>query len=60
MTVDASYDCCDANHAAKPKRSFASRAKTARSCVRLHLFEIGFRSIIRKSAQQFSGEIALE
>jgi hypothetical protein len=29
MTIDATDDCCNANDAAKPKRSLVSRAATA-------------------------------
>jgi hypothetical protein len=50
MINDATDDCCNANHVAKPKRSLASRATTAQSCVHLHIFEIGYESMIRKRA----------
>jgi hypothetical protein len=41
MTIDATDDCCNANDAAKPKRSFVSRAATAWNCAHLHIFKIG-------------------
>jgi hypothetical protein len=41
MMIDATDDCCNANHAAMPKRSLASRGTTAQSCVHLHILRIG-------------------
>jgi len=54
MLSDATDDCCNANHAAKPKRPLVARRTTAQACVRLHHSKSARKGAIRKGRRNFS------
>jgi hypothetical protein len=53
MLSDATDDCCNANHAAKPKRSLIARLTPAQACVRLHHSKSARQGAIRKGRRDF-------